>query len=255
MTNQVERHSKLSFPVHKFQAESPMELFQFLPGLRRFFQRVTIDPVPVKSVKFPGAINIKEFEGNPVSANKTEEGTPGSYFFNEPKDLVKFIKFVIFVYDPDSDYVTEYPDELRLRKEAAAIEAGWVREEISGEWPDWIKDIFELKDKVAVRYILDFLQVKKNNIWREIVLLQEELEHIYLSRATDFQSAIKNNYDISAKKRIEELSVLFKRFFAEHADLKKVTEKDLFPVSPENVFIEMNVPEELYKMRQVTDVS
>jgi len=250
----AERHSRLPWPVHKIKAETPEELFQFLPGLKRFFQSVTTEKVP--SIKVPGTknTNIREYEGNPVSKSKTEEGTPGSYFFNKPSDLVKFIVYVVLTYDPESDLVNEFPDELRLRKEAAAAEAGWVRESVSNEWPNWILDIFDLKDKMAVHYILDFLKAKKNLIWREIIQLQEELENIQFTRATDFQFAIKNNYDLQAKRKREELESLFKRFYAEHSDLKKETEKELFPVSPENVFIELNVPEEFFKIRQVTDV-
>lgn len=233
----IERFSKLKFPVHKITAETPEELFRVLPGLRRFFQNVTVD----------------RHTGEPVSANRTHEDTVGTHFFNMPADLVRFIKYIVYVYDPDSDFVDEYPD-LKTRKEASAIEAGWKRNE-HDEWPDWIKEIMTLKNKVAIQYILNFLQVKKQAVWSEIIFLSEELDHINETRMNDMAYAIKNNYADAAEDRGNKLAALLKKFYREHKDLEKETVKEIFPISPENFLKELAIEEDWYKVRQTTDVS
>ena len=239
MTDVVtDRFSRLKFPVHKANTDSVAEFFKIMPGIRRFFQRVVIDD-----------------KGKIISSSMTEEDTPGSYFFNETTDLVKFFKYLIFVYDPNSDLVDEYPGDLRLRKEAAATEAGWSRDKITEDWAPWIKDIFDLKNKMANKYILDYLKVLKNPIWREIVFLSEELDKIYELRISDFQYSIKNKLDEEAKKKNDELALQIKRFYSEHSDLRRETEKEMFPISPENAFAEMGIPLDMITIRQTSDVS
>ncbi len=233
----TERFSKLKHPVHKITAKTPDELFDQLPGLRRFFQRVTVDKVT----------------GYPVSRNKTPEGTVGSHFFNLPEDLVKFIKYVVYVYNPDSDLVTDYAD-LRPRKEAAAIEAGWKREP-HGDWPPFIEEIFTLKNKIAAQHILDYLKILKSNLWMEIVQLQEDIDYMNDVRMRDRALAIKENYSDKVKDSNDKLQVNIKKFYAEHGDLKNATVKEIFPISPENFYKELEVDEEWLKVRQVADVS
>jgi hypothetical protein len=233
----TERFSKLKHPVHKITAKTPDELFDQLPGLRRFFQRVTVDKI----------------SGQPVSRNKTPEGTVGSHFFNTPEDLVKFIKYTVFVYNPDSDLVTDY-GELRQRKEAAAIEAGWNRE-VHGDWPVFVEEILSMKNRVSNQHILDYLKILKSNLWMEIVQLQEDIDYMNEVRMRDRALAIKENYSDKVKDSNEKLQVNLKKFYAEHNDLKNATVKDIFPISPENFYKELEVDEEWFKVRQVSDVS
>lgn len=237
LQTKTERFSKLKHPVHKITAKTPDELFDQLPGLRRFFQRVTVDKVT----------------GLPVSRNKTHEGTVGSHFFNAPEDLVKFIKYVVFVYNPDSDLVTDYP-ELRPRKEAAAIEAGWKRD-VVGEWPPFLEEIFTLKNRVSNQHILDYLKILKSNLWMEIIQIQEDIDYMNDVRMRDRAFAIKEGYSDRIKESNDKLQLYLKKFYAEHNDLKNATVKDIFPISPENFFSELGVDEEWTKVRQVADVS
>lgn len=219
-----ERFSRLQFPVHKIEAESPADLFKVIPGIRRYFQKVD-----------------KE---NPKTSSR----------YRGPKGLVCVIRYIVMLYDPESDLIEEFMDDPRLRKEAAAREAGFKRDR-DGEWPQEVMDLMDFKDEEAVDWILDYLKVKKNHIWREIVFLEEELDQIYRIRSSDFERANKLKLDEESKKKIEQLKLYKKQFYSEHHDLRKVTEEQLIPVSPENVFIQLNVPEELYKVRQVQDVS
>ena len=220
-----ERFSRLQFPVHKIEAESPADLFKVIPGIRRYFQKVDLK----------------------------EDRTPSSTY-RGPKGLVNVIRYIVMLYDPDSELIDEFMDDPRLRKEAAAREAGFKRDK-DGEWPQEVIDIMDFQDSEVVDWILDYLKTKKNHIWREIVFLEEELDQIYRIRATDFERASKLKLDEESKKKIEQLKQYKKQFYSEHNDLRKATEELLIPVSPENVFIRLNVSEELYKVRQVQDVS
>jgi hypothetical protein len=220
-----ERFSRLQFQVHKIKAESVHELFEFMPGLRRYFQKV-------------------EIKGKERSSS----------IYNGPRGLVIIIKYIVLLYDPDSDLVDEYADEPRLRKEAAAREAGFKREH-DGEWPPLVKSIMDFEEPDVLNWIMDYLKVKKSNVWREIVFLEEELDKIYRIRANDIELSIKLKLDAESKRKIEELKQFKKQFYAEHSDLRKATEEELIPVSPENIYLQMKVPEDLYKVRQISDVS
>jgi hypothetical protein len=241
-----ERFSRLQFPVHKIKAETPGQLFEAIPGLRRYFQRAENFEDTIKYV-----IPSKSEDEEPKRG--TTKGFRAATY-GGPAGLVKIIVYICFVYDPESDLIDEYPDEPRLRKEAAAREAGFKRGK-DGEFDEMVQRIMNFEDKDVVSWILDYLKVKKSNVWREIVFLEEELDNIYRIRATDFDRAIKNKLDEESKKKIEDLKQFYKQFYSEHHDLRKATEEELVPISPENVFKELKIPEEMYKVRQISDVS
>lgn len=233
----AEKYLKLKYPIHKIVAKTPAELFAQLPGLKRYFKTVTID----------------SNTGLPTSKTKTHEGTSGCFFFNLPEDVVKFMKYVFFVYDPNSDLVDEFPVELRLRKEAAAMDAGW-KKDANDQWAEYIEEIFALKHQLTQDLIVDFLKVLKEPVWREMCFQQEELESISRKRLEDLAFSIKNDYKKESQERIDNINLLWKRFYSEHHDLKEVTQKRQFPITPENVFKELDLPDEWWKVRQTTDV-
>lgn len=244
ITPQQERFSRLQFPVHKVTAKNPVEFFETLPGLRRYFQRYSETLIDVEYKKGDGTVVREKVKGHDAS-----------YRGLTPDDLVKIFKYIVFVYDADSDLITEYPDDHRLLKEAAAKEAGWRRNK-DGEFPPYVQDILNFKEKHVAAWILDYMKVKRNPIYKEIVFVEQELEVLYRSR-TD--ALVSGRVDASLmsqiKQRLDEKDNLYKRFYAEHLDLKKATQDDLYPVSPENVFNELKIPPEIRKVRQVKDVS
>ncbi|MEJ7644299.1 MAG: hypothetical protein WKF87_06870 [Chryseolinea sp.] len=237
-----ERFSRLQFPVHKITAKSPEELFEVLPGLRRYFQNLR--PAEVKKINY----QTKQVED-------VVEGYEECYRGTFKDDLVKVIKYIVYVYDPESDLINEYPDDVRLLKEAACKEAGFHRNK-DGQWPLYVQDILDFKEKQVVGWILEYLKVKRNNVWSEIKFTEEELDTLYRQRtAALLKGEIKPELFKLVKERLEEKDHLLKRFYAEHGDLRKATEDDLYPVSPENVFKELKIPIEHTRVRQVKDVS
>lgn len=243
-TMQQERFSRLQFPVHKVTAKTPEELFVILPGLRRYFQRLVTD----------GEYEVLVVEADGKTKKVLAPGYQPKYRGIFIDDLVKVIKYIVLVYDPESDILTEYPDDLRLMKEAGAKEAGFKRNP-DGEWPLYIQDILDFKEKSVVDWIVDYLKVKKNPIWTQIKFIEEELETLYRQRqAALLRGEVKADLMKLIKERTDERDSLYKRFYAEHSDLKKATQDELYPVSPENVFKELKIPQEVAKIRQVRDV-
>ena len=224
----TERFSKLPYPIHKNTSLSPADLFEELPGLRRYFNSIPK--------------GIKDLDDLPEGRRST------------PLDIVKIIKYIVFLYDPETDLTYEYSDDIRLRKEAAAREAGFKRES-NGDWPQHVADILDFKNEAVVDWIIDFLKVRKNTIWTEIKFIEEELDSLNRSRAESIRIGnIKSDIMNLTRERQDELYVLYKKFYADHTDLKAKTEDRLFPVTPENVFKELKVGKEIYQMRQIKDV-
>jgi hypothetical protein len=97
--------------------------------------------------------------------------------------------------------------------------------------------------------------VKKNHIWTEIKYIEEEIEMLQKQRMDAMiQGRVEATMMKLIKERLEERESLYKRFYAEHTDLKKASQDEIYPVSPENVFKEMKIPDEVWRVKQVKDV-
>jgi hypothetical protein len=247
MLEKAERYSKLKFPVHKIKAESPAELFQYLPGLRRFFQTL----VPADSVEI-------DKEGNPVldDAGKPVKALKTHWSGANPQDLTRLIKYVVFVYDSNSDLHEEYPDDYELLKNVALKDAGFRRNK-DNFWQKYIvNDILELQDDTVVRIILDYLQIQKSAIWRQICFLNDELYVLYKNRMKSVQQgSVMASGMKDVREREDERLKLIRQFFQDHKDLEKMAADRLYPITPENVFRELKIPESLWKITQIRDVS
>lgn len=239
---QQERFARLQFPVHKMTAKTPVELFEILPGLRRYFQKL----VPEGEYEIPSPTN----PGEKIKVPGYEAKYRGIF----PDDLVKIIKYIVLLYDPESDILNEYPDDLRLMKEAAAKEAGFKRLR-DGVWTESVERIFDFKEKAVVDWIVDYLKVKKNPIWMQIKFIEEELETLYRQRtAALLRNEVRQELMKLIRERTDERDILYKRFYSEHSDLKKATQDELYPISPENIFRELKIPAEITNLRQTRDV-
>jgi hypothetical protein len=247
-----ERYHRLKFPAHKVTAKTPEELFEFLPGLRRFFQKLDEDWVEVEEW-IKEYDDKKNYTGSAPSGKKTRVWNYKAVWRGEhPEDLTRLIKYIYFLYDPETDLFDEYPDNLAARKEAAAHDAGWKRKQ--GNWPAYVTEIMELDNGLAVFLMVEFLKARKNNIWREIMFLEEELDRNYRIRATDYEKSLQLKLDVSSEQKLETLEKLKRKFWDAHEDLKAAAEDMALPISPENVFKVLNVPPSLQKVRQIRDV-
>ena len=151
------------------------------------------------------------------------------------------IKYIVFLYDPNSDIVDEF-EVLGDRKDAAATEAGYKRSP-NGDWPRATREIMELKNKQVRAMILRFLKTIHNHVCTEICLLEQELDAYNAMRLEPLpKDTKKDNAELLAKrdnlmsmceKRVRALEIHKIKFYADHDDLRELAEDDT-PISPEN---------------------
>ena len=175
---------------------------------------------------FPGLFKWKEFESYKHPAKR------------------KQLAYLIFLYDPNSDLIDEFV-ELSERKDAAAIEAGFERNE-SGDWTPALKKIMALNDTTFIPAVLRYLKICNNTTWREICTLEIELDRMYELRLQPIPDIGNKDASEIYKKRaelskmcgdgVDKLKSLYIQFFADNDDLKGKTKDELVPISPENVF-------------------
>ena len=154
---------------------------------------------------------------------------------------IELIKYIVFLYDPNSDLVDEF-ENLQNRKDAAAIEAGYTRND-NGEWPEFMSQVMSLKHNQARAMILRFLKIIHNHVWTEICLLEQELDVYNAMRLEPLPTdSKKDNAELLAKrdnlmtmceKRVRALEIHKLKFYADHDDLKEIAEDDQM-ITPEN---------------------
>lgn len=168
---------------------------------------------------FPGLFKWKELEP-----------------YKRPSKL-KDLSFLIFLYDPNSDLIEEFP-ELHDRKDAAAVEAKFERKE-DGEWPASVQKLMTLQDVKFVPALLRFLKICNNETWREIVTLNKELDDMYVIRMQPVTDAAdyKKRADLGklCDDGVKRLKDLHKEFYDDNNDVKEKADEE-FPISAETVF-------------------
>lgn len=161
----------------------------------------------------------------------------------ELRDWQKIASYILFLYSKDTDLIHEHPSDLKARKDAAAIEAGFEKSSIN-KWSDELQDIMDIKNPVVTTAIMQWLKIQKHSIWTEIVITSEELFDFQklrikpIDQGTD--DADKDIYDAAKKKdalmeacnqRIKVLESLMNQFYGDsRAELQEFNES----ITPEN---------------------
>lgn len=114
------------------------------------------------------------------------------------KEWERIVKYIVFLYDPGSDLQTEF-QELKDRKEAAAIEAGYVREP-SGKWSKELILIMQIKDDETHAAILAFLKKFKSDDWTNIVVTTQERDEFQELRFKAINDDTSDLYGDAKKK-------------------------------------------------------
>jgi hypothetical protein len=189
-------------------------------------------------------------------------------FAHEHKALI--IRYICFMYDPGSELIEEFPEDMEQRRNAAATAAGIER--IGDKWPKWFtlsinfekeevkkvmidegsedsppkfKDEKKItRDKDLIMMILRFIRIFRNRLFIEICTLEMEYDRMTKQRwegvgLTD-PSKIKQAADLSnvCDSHLAKLNSLYNEFFGD---------KDL-----EKEVVEMMTPENLDRLRQST---
>lgn len=157
-------------------------------------------------------------------------------------DFSRVTKYIVYLYDKNSDLVDEFRSDLKARKDAAATEAGFER--IKSKWPESIQRVMDIKDEEAYRAILAYLKMQKYAIWTEIVVTEQELDEFNRIRFAAITKKKGEEKDIikaanekdrlkeKCESRIKSLEALYKQFYEDHDDVKEAEFTEM--VTPEN---------------------
>lgn len=174
------------------------------------------------------------------------------------RDCDNLVKFIMFLYDKNSQLIHEYQTDLKERKFAAAKDAGYNRK-TGGTWGKEIQDVMDIQDHDATDAIMKFLKIQRHNVWTEIVVTEQELFDYQVMRFTPVGKRGKKSTAEDEKKiiestvkkealrkacneRIAALEVLYEQFFGDNKDL----------IAAE--FDEMITPEKAERLLQLTPV-
>jgi len=88
-------------------------------------------------------------------------------------DRDQVIKYIVYLYDPDSPLKEHYKN-LEQRKEAAIKEAGFDGKK---ETRDKLNRMIDLRDEKVLPLIIDYLAYKNNLLWSNIVASEQAHSH------------------------------------------------------------------------------
>lgn len=154
-------------------------------------------------------------------------------------DWEKLVKYVCFLYDPESDLIKEF-QELKERKIAAATEAGFERGP-GGKWSKQLQAVMDIRDEEMHGVIIAFLKIFKNPEYTDIVVTEQELDEIQSMRFKAIDDKSEDLYgdakkkDIlmdSAARRRASLKILKLQFYGDNKDLEKPEFEEM--ITPEN---------------------
>lgn len=174
-------------------------------------------------------------------------------------DFEQLVRYIMFLYDKNTQLIHEYQNDLAERKEEAAKDAGYKK--TWGRWPSAVQDIMDIRDEEATAAIMHFFKMQKNHVWTEINITAQELFEYQSLRFTPvgkkkakkgtaldekmiIESTVKKEALLKAcNQRIAILENLWEQFVGDNKDLIQ-SEFDE-PVRPE--IAERLFPEKPYE--------
>jgi len=181
----------------------------------------------------------------------------------------KVLRYIVFLYSKDSGLTQEFQSNLQERKEAAAIDAGFVK--VDGKWPEDILSVMEMKSHEGHRTIMDFLKSQKHHIWTEISVTEQELFEFQSLRFASIGDKKKKKNTTEDKdvlaaaekkeklmkacnERIKQLEILYEQFYGDHKELATVEfEEMITPEKAERILELMPAPYEEIKDHVLPD--
>lgn len=138
----------------------------------------------------------------------------------------KMFKYIVFMYTKGTPLVNEFPSDLKARKEAALLAAGYSRDP-ADNWDMEAKQMMDLTLEDVFKAIMAFLKFQRHTIWTEIVVCEEELFGYQTIRAKplvikgeddkDIYAAAKNKGALkeACDKLIKSLESLYEQFYGD----------------------------------------
>ncbi len=202
-----------------------------------------IQPKPFSKLKFP----IYEVPAGTDLVHKFKELQDYKEFSMYPHaDRNNVIRYVIYLYDRNSDLVKEY-SVLQRRKEAAAELAGFKRNDKDGKFKEEVYSMMSLTrdekgDSPINDMIFCFLKMQDEMLW-SLIVINENMFEEYMKLLMDpvFGKDSKNmleaaNLKTKLKGEVKEirsdLAAFYSELYGENVELKEVKRK---PISPETI--------------------
>lgn len=170
-----------------------------------------------------------------------QEAFPDLFKHDEFKKLLlakhgeQLVKFIVFLYDYNSDLIFEHQTNLKERKDAAAREAGFQRSP-DNSWPKYLQKIMGMEDKLVVECILRYLKLQKNEVWMDIVTTEQELDEFQRMRMTPAKTLEdakqKDVLMVACDKRVKHLKNRYTEFWGLNKDLQAAEFDE--QITPEN---------------------
>lgn len=175
-------------------------------------------------------------------------------------DCDRLVRFIMFLYDKNTQLVQEFQHDLAERKSEAAKDAGFERKD--GKWGVKIQDVMDIKDEDVTAAIMRFLKIQKSHVWTEIIICEQELFDYRVLRfnpvgkgkgegALDDKDVIdstvkKDKLMESCNLRMRELERLYEQFFGDNKDLQAAEfEEQIKPETAERILTEKPYEEEI----------
>lgn len=170
-----------------------------------------------------------------------EQAFPDLFRHDEFKKLLldkngqRLVKYLVFLYDYNSDLIFEHQTNLVARKDAAALEAGFARGS-DDKWPKYLQKVMDMGDKLFVACILRYLKLQKNDVWMDIVTTEQELDEFQRMRMTPIKELDDTKQkDVLMKAcdvRVKHLKNRYTEFFGLNKDLQAAEFEEM--ITPEN---------------------
>ncbi len=178
------------------------------------------------------------------------------------RDCDQLVRFIMFLYDKNTQLIHEYQTDLKERKFAAAKDAGYYQK-AGGGWGAEIQAVMDIQDHDATAAIMQFLKMQKHNVWTEIVVTEQELFDYQVMRFTPVGKRGKKSTAEDEKKIIEStvkkealrkacnerivaLESLYEQFFGDNKDLIAAEfEEQIKPETAERIILESKPYEEI----------
>lgn len=180
------------------------------------------------------------------------------------RDCDQLVRFIMFLYDKNTQLIHEYQTDLKERKFAAAKDAGYYQK-AGGGWGAEIQAVMDIQDTDATAAIMRFLKMQRHNVWTEIIVTEQELFEYQAIRfapvskkkgkkgsAVDekliIESTVKKEALLKAcNQRIAILETLYTQFFGDNKDLQSEFEEMITPENAERILDTMPAPYEEIK--------
>lgn len=159
----------------------------------------------------------------------------------------KLVRYIVYLYDKNTDLIQEIPNDLKARKEAAALESGFAREGGSGKWPDVLEEVMGMKHQDAHAAILAYMRLQDSPLLADIHATEQEFYDFQARRLRPIEDGddLKERdllMEMCKKRRIS-IESMKSEFYGDHRDVQNAEFSEMItPEKAERIVASMEPP-------------